>query len=222
MLALLFILKPHNTMRAIILACVLVSVSPITTAQPPASCDCLWQGSFHKASQQADLIVSGAVISRKGNSLDFSIQTMLTDRVTPGEFRQTIRVWGDTGQYCRPDIKLFAVDSEWLFAVKKISTLPDNSFNPNTPNISFGRLNDYYLSSCGVNWLALQEGYVSGPLVKSQRWNWQDETMNPVLLPLVDAYISNIIPEQALIEAAKPQTEAKKLMEETKQFIFSQ
>lgn len=46
--------------------------------------------------------------------------------------------------------------------------------------------------------------------------------MNPVLLPLVDAYINDVIPEQALVEAAKPQTEAKKLLEETKQFIFNQ
>lgn len=213
--------KP-NTARAILLALVLACGSPTSTAQMPAACACLWQGPFSKASKQADLIVSGVVISSKGNSLDFTIQKTLADRVTPIEFRQMIRVWGDSGQYCRPDVNSFSIGTEWLLALKKISSLPENSFNPNTPNISFGRIDDYYISSCGVNWLSLQEGYVSGPLVKSQRWNWQDETMNPVLLPLVDAYINNIIPEQALIEAAKPQTEAKKLLEETKQYIFSQ
>ena len=46
--------------------------------------------------------------------------------------------------------------------------------------------------------------------------------MNPVLLELVDAYIRDVIPEQALIEAAKPLTATKKLMEETKNFIQSQ
>ena len=63
---------------------------------------------------------------------------------------------------------------------------------------------------------------MTGNLVKGRRWQWKNNQMNPVLLELIDAYVKQIIPEQALMEAAKPLTEAKKLMEETKVFLRTQ
>ncbi len=202
---------------------VLVFLSLLLSPQSFGNCSCIWQGSFVKAHQQADLIVSGTVISSKGNSLDFDIQTTLFDRATPRkEFNPVIRVWGDNGQECRPDISEFPPHSKWVFSLKKITGIPEGGFNPNTPNISYGRVNDYYLSKCGANWLQLHDGYVTGNLVKGRRWEWTNDEMNPVLLELVQAYVNNVIPQQALIEAAKPQTEAKKLMEQTKRFIEQQ
>lgn len=192
---------------------------------PPAvsNCSCIWQGSFSKAYQQADLIISGNVIDNKGNSADVEIQTILFDRGVPRkEFNPVIRIWGNDGRECRPDIDEFPPQSQWVFSLNKITDIPEGGFNPNTPNISYGRINDYYISKCGANWLQLHDGYVTGNLVKGRRWQWDNKEMNPVLLELIAAYINDVIPEQALVEAAKPQTEAKKLMEKTKRFIEQQ
>jgi hypothetical protein len=187
------------------------------------SCECLWQGPFSKAYKNADLIVSGSVVASKGNSVDFTIERTLFDRsVNFTEFNSNIRIWGDNGQLCRPEINDFPVGTQWVMSLKKITGDIPGGFNHKTPNISYGRVNDYYLSKCGANWLRLEEGMVTGNLVKGRRWEWENNTMNPVMLELIDAYITDIIPEQALIEAAKPLTEAKKLMEETKTFLREQ
>ncbi|ARN73471.1 hypothetical protein [Oceanicoccus sagamiensis] len=193
-------------------------------SQQALSCECLWQGSFSKAYKKADLIVSGSIIASKGNSADFYIDRTHLDRgIGFTEFNSTIRVWGDNGQLCRPKIKDFPVGTQWVLSLNKITgDIPSDGFNPDTPNISYGRVNDYYLSKCGANWLKLEEGLVTGNLVKGRRWEWENKTMNPVLLALIDAYIKEIIPEEALVEAAKPLTETKKLMEETKRFLREQ
>lgn len=192
-------------------------------AQPPEACSCLWQGSFSKIIDQADLIVGGEVIARKGNSADLQIEHTFLDRqVNLPEFNSVIRIWGDNGQLCRPDINNYPPGTRWLFALKKITEPSPDGFNPNTPNISHGRRNDYYLSQCGAYWLQLHDNYASGNLVKGRRWQWHNEKMTPVRLELIDAYINQAIPEQALIEAARPSSEAKKLMDKTRQFIWQQ
>ncbi len=183
-----------------------------------AECECLWQGSFNQAATQADLIVSGIVVSRKGNAFDLQIETIISGK----EFRETIRVWADNGQLCRPPVTEFTLQSQWLLAVFKITEVPVGAFNPNTPSISYGRAEDYYLSKCGAYWLHVDNGYVSGNLINGQRWQWENKKMNPVLLELIDAYFKGILPDAALTEAAKPQTEAKKLMESTQRFIDRQ
>ncbi|MGK0498388.1 MAG: hypothetical protein ACJAYG_000015 [Oceanicoccus sp.] len=195
-----------------------------------AECDCLWQGSFAQSYRQADFIVSGTVINNKGNSADFNIERTLLDKgIGNKEFNSMIRFWADTAenikqqlQVCRPAISDFPIGSEWVLALNKITDIPDHGFNPNTPNVSYGRINDYALSKCGGNWLRVNEGMVSGNLVKGRRWEWQNDSMNPVLIELVDAYIKDIIPEAALVEAAKPLTEAKILMEKTKGYLETQ
>ena len=206
-----------------VLPLVIAAFPQASSAQPPPTCDCLWQGAFNRITDNADLIVGGHIVASKGNSADLNIDHLLIDRAVQfTEFRDVIRIWGNDGKQCRPDITDFPVGSHWVMALKKITEDTPDGFNPNTPNVSYGRINDYYLSKCGSYWLQLSEGYVSGNLVKGRRWQWDNPAMNPVLLELVEAYIKNIIPEQALIEAAKPLTETKKLMEETRHFIQNQ
>lgn len=188
----------------------------LETAQ--AQCDCLWQGSFNRAATTADIVVSGTVIASKGNAFDLEIERIIAGK----EYREVIRIWGDNGKLCRPAINDFTPGSHWLLAAYQITEVPDDGFDPNTPSISYGRKQDYYLSRCGAYWLSLHDGYVSGNLINGQRWQWQDKKMNPVLLELVDAYLRGVLPDAALIEAAKPQTASKKLMEETKSFIENQ
>ena len=61
-----------------------------------------------------------------------------------------------------------------------------------------------------------------GNLVNGRRWEWANDEMNPVRLELLDAYINDRIPEKALVEAAKPLTEAKILLEQTMQWLRQQ
>lgn len=197
--------------------------SNFTSAQPPSNCDCLWHGSFARAYSHADFIFSGQVVATKGNSADIRIeQQFFYNANYQPDFNNVVRIWGDNGKLCRPDITEFPVGSKWVLAVNKITDIPAGGFNPNTPNISYGREGDYYLSQCGAYWLAVHDDFVTGNLVKGRRWSWENTDMNPVLIDLIKAYIKGIIPEQALIEAAKPLTATKKLMEDTKNFIRQQ
>lgn len=214
------------SVRCILMGCLLVAVwlpQWPAFAAPPDTCRCIWQGSFDKIIPQADMIVSGKIISRKGNSMDLTIDRTLVDRASNGqEFNDDIRIWGYDGKQCRPDVKEFPLGSEWLFALKKITSDSPDRFNPNTPNISFGRMNDYYLSMCGANWLQVYGNFATGNLLNGQRWQWSNDEMNPVLIDLIEAYINGDVPLWALTEAAKPQAAIKKLMEETKSFLNRQ
>ena len=192
-------------------------------AAPPDTCQCIWQGSFNRIIPKSDMIVSGKIISRKGNSMDLTIDRTLLDRASNGkEFNEDIRIWGFDGQQCRPDVKEFPLESQWLFALKKITSDSPDRFNPNTPNIGFGRINDYYLSMCGAYWLKVHENFATGNLLNGQRWQWNNDEMNPVLIDLIEAYAKGHVPVRALAEAAKPQIAVKKLMEETKSFLNQQ
>ena len=182
------------------------------------NCTCLWQGSFVQVAQHADLVVTGSIVSHKGNAADLQVERIMAGK----EFQPTIRLWGDYNQQCRPAIDEFPINSRWMFALHKIDKKNPSGFNPNTPNVSYGRVGDYYISKCGAYWLSVHDGYVSGNLINGQRHQWVDEKMNPVLIDLVGAYLKGVIPEAALIEAAKPQTESKRLMEQTKQFLEGQ
>jgi hypothetical protein len=211
-------LKTLNTLFIILL-----SLSTTAWGQDNPTCECIWQGPFTKAFKRADFIVSGEVINRKGNSLDLRIERTLLDNKKNGEeFNRDIRIWANNGKQCRPEVSRFDVGSQWLMALNKITEDVSDGFNPNTPNISYGRLNDYYLSKCGAYWLNLHDGFVTGNLINGKRWEWQNEEMNPVLIDLVKAYIDGVIPIEALTAAAKPQTAAKKLMQETQSFISTQ
>ena len=123
-----------------------------------AECDCLWEGSFTDVQASADLVVSGTVIAGKGNSVDVAI-----DRPLRGEaHRDEIRVWLKTADYCRPEPELFPVGSQWVMALHRIDEEVPGGFNPNTPNVSYGRVGDYVLSSCGGYWLSQSGDWVTG------------------------------------------------------------
>lgn len=207
--------------RALLLASQLLASSALIThaiASPDKNCECLWQGSFNRSASRAELIVSGIVVSSSGNSFDLWIDKNLLGV----EYRQTIRIWTDNGELCRPQIADFPPESEWLLALKKIDDVPAGGFNPDTPNISFGRSNDYYLSRCGANWLQVHDGFATGNLIKGPRWQWKNEKMNPVHIELIDANLKGHASDNALLEAAKPQTASKELMNQTRFFLEQQ
>ena len=182
------------------------------------ACQCVWQGSFNEAYKKADLIVSGKIVTHKGNAADLLIGKLLNGK----EFLETIRLWGDTGNLCRPNIYHFPENSEWVLALNRIDKEIPGGFNPNTPSFSYGRIGDYELSNCGAYWLKLEHGFVTGNLINGPRWDWQQEKMNPVRIELIEAYIQGKASNAALIEASKPQEDLKQLMQSTKSLLEPQ
>jgi hypothetical protein len=198
-------------MRFLGLYCVLWLLAS-TAAQ--AECDCLWQGSFSQVQADTSLVVAGTVIVSKGNSIDLSVTRLL--RGSPP--LENVRVWLKTADYCRPEPALFPVGSQWVMALQRIAEEVPGGFNPNTPNISYGRLGDYSLSSCGGYWLSLKGDWVSGNLVDAPRWE-RDPKMTPVLLDLLADYMAGTADSTVLLEASRADPAARQLMLDTRAFL---
>jgi hypothetical protein len=185
-----------------------------TGAVARAECDCLWQGSFAEVQAGADLVVIGKVARAKGNSIDLAVERALRGSSDDVE----IRVWLKTADYCRPEPELFPPGSEWVMALFRIEQDVPGGFNPNTPNVSYGRPGDYSLSSCGGYWLSRSGDWVSGNLVQAPRWE-RNPKMTPVLLELLAAYIDGRVDAQALAKASREDPAARQLLLDTKAFL---
>ena len=177
-------------------------------------CECLWQGSFTDVQEKTDLVVAGEIVERKGNSVDLHISHTLRGSAS----LEQIRIWLKAADYCRPEAELFPPGSAWVMAIDRIDEVIPGGFNPDTPNISYGRKWDYQLSSCGGYWLRLEENYVSGALVEAPRWSHEPK-MTPVLLDLVAAYVDGEVPAQALLEASREDPALRELRLNTRAFL---
>jgi hypothetical protein len=189
-------------------------LATIFSASSWSECECLWQGSFSDVQADTSLVISGTVLGGKGNSVDLRVDQLLRGE----EKLPTIRLWLKTGDYCRPEASAFTADSQWVMALHRIEKEVSGGFNPNTPNISYGRVGDYSLSSCGGYWLSNNEDWVSGNLVNAPRWVREPE-MTPVLLELVAAFVAGEVGVEALIEASKEDPALRELMLDTKAFL---
>lgn len=181
-----------------------------------ADCECLWEGSFTDVQARTDLVISGTVLSAKGNSVDVSIDRALRGK----ESLPDIRVWLKAQDYCRPEVAGFPPGSQWVMALYRIDEQVPGGFNPNTPNISYGRIGDYRLSSCGGYWLEQNDQWLSGNLVQAPRWV-REPKMTPVLLDLVADYISGEVDADALLRASREDPAVRELMLDTREFLRS-
>ncbi|MFK7830510.1 MAG: delta-aminolevulinic acid dehydratase [Congregibacter sp.] len=203
--------KAALTVWVRLLACALAGLLP---AFAHAECGCLWEGSFADVQANADLIVAGTVATHKGNAADF----MIEDTLRGPDYHETVRVWLQTGDYCRPPIEDFPLASRWVLALKSITELPPGGFDPGTPSLSFGRVGDYYLSSCGGYWLDYSGEAVTGNLIDAPRWA-RDPDMTPVLIDLLRAYVQSKASRAALKKASREDPELIDLRLNTKAFL---
>ena len=199
-------------MRWLLLLCLLC-----ISAVARADCECLWQGPFTSVQQDTDLVVAGRVVASKGNSIDVTISQTWRG----AQYLQRIRIWLNSSTLCRPDADQFPVNSDWVLALDRIDELAPGGFNPSTPNISYGRVGDYSLSSCGGYWLSLHDGVVTGNLASGTRWE-HNPKMSPVLTELVASFVAGEIDAQALREASKLDPELQRLQLETRSFVRQQ
>ena len=94
----------------------------------------------------------------------------------------------------------------------------EKTFNPGTPNISYGRVGDYQLSSCSGYWLQVTGDYVTGALVQSPRWE-REPKMTPVLLDLVAAFVHGKTDAEALLHASREDPALRELKLDTRAFL---
>ncbi len=183
-------------------------------AHASAECECLWGGSFVDVQAGTDLVVAATVVSRRGNSVDIEVDR----RLRGDEELSPLRVWLRTGDYCRPPVDTFPPGTEWVMALRRIDELPPDGFNPSTPNVSYGRVGDYILSSCGGFFLERSGDWVSGNLVDAPRWEYHPP-MSPVLLDLVAGHVAGSVSRQSLKEASQEDPALRELMLDTKAFL---
>lgn len=182
------------------------------------ACSCIWQGNFSEVDKAGATIVLGKVLSHKGNSMDLDVGEVLQGKL----YREEIRIWGDNGSLCRADLEGFPDGSEWLLVLDPINDVPENGFNPSTPNISFGRVGDFSLKRCGVYWLEHRKGYLRGNLDDAKRWLYLDKKKTPVSLELIRRFIAGQIDESVLVEAARTPEKKSELLTDTKVFLLQQ
>ena len=209
--------------RSFIAAGLLLGHATTTTyAQPDATgadCGCLWQGSFSEVAATTDLVVLGEVQRIKGNAVDLK-----PERVLHGEFwLDSMRVWMRTRDYCRPSAEAFPEGSRWIMALAQIREIPEDGFDPSTPNQSYGRLYDYALSSCGGYWLQVNGNTAVGNLVPGMPRFYHQPEMSPVLVDLIAGYLNDTVSEAALVEASRERPdEVNELMLDTRSFLRGQ
>lgn len=193
-----------------------------TQAQPEATeadCGCLWEGSFSEVAPQADLVVLGNIGSVKGNAVDITPVTALKGEL----WLDPVRVWMKTRDYCRPPVEDFPEGSRWIMALSQIREVPEDGFNPSTPNQSFGRQFDYVLSSCGGYWLRVNGNTAIGNLVPDMPRFYHHPDMSPVLIDLIAGYLNGEIALDTLTEASRERPEeVNTLILDTRSFLRGQ
>ena len=184
-----------------------------------ADCGCLWEGSFSEVAPQTDLVVLAEVQTSKGNAVD-----LVPEQVLRGDFwLDTLRVWMQTKDYCRPPAEDFPVGSRWIMALSQIQDIPEDGFDPSTPNQSYGRPFDYSLSSCGGYWLSVNGSTAMGNLVPGMPRFYHQPDMSPVLVDLIEGYLQGRVSEAALAEASRERPEAVDgLILDTRSFLRGQ
>jgi hypothetical protein len=201
-----------SSLRSLLVVLLLFGATPV-----PAECECVWGGPFTAVQAETDLVLAATVVNGKGNSIDLKVDQLIRGQ----EFQDPIRVWLRTGDLCRPDPQQFPLGSRWVMALNRIDTAGPGSFNPNTPNISSGRIGDYSLSSCGGYWLSRHEHLVTGNLAAGPRWE-QNPKMSPVLLDLVIAFVQGRLDAESLKEAGMVDPALQQLRLETRSFLREQ
>ena len=182
--------------------------------QAEKDCTCLWHGSFSEVQSRADIVVAGRVARTKGNALDLAVER----RLRGDPYLDEIRIWLKTRDYCRPPIDEFPPGSRWVMALSKIRDVPEDGFDPSTPNLSYGRPDDYVLSACGGYWLNFSGEAVTGNLIDAPRWA-HDPEMQPVMISVVEAFVRGETSADALREAAKEDPAVDNLLLDTKAFL---
>ncbi len=212
----------RRRIQTLLVGLTLSAMSLSASAQPDAmgaDCGCLWEGSFSEVAPETDLVILGEVQNTKGNAVD-----LLPERILKGTFwLDSLRVWMQARDYCRPPATAFPPGSRWVMALSQIREVPEDGFDPFTPNESFGRREDYVLSSCGGYWLRVNDNTATGNLVPEMPRFYHQPDMSPVLIDLIAGFMAGTVSQDALVEASRDRPEeVDALILDTRSFLRDQ
>jgi hypothetical protein len=131
-----------------------------------AECACLWEGSFADVQADTDIVVAGTVLAARAMPSISRIEETL--RGDP--YRDEMRVWMQTRDYCRPPAEDFPPGSRWVMALTKHRRGSRRTASTRHAEPATVAVGDYYLSSCGGYWLSYSGEAVTGNLVDAPRW----------------------------------------------------
>jgi len=117
------------------------------------ACSCSWAGPFLSVAPGTPLIIRAKVVGHSVPNRDVNLaMDVEVLEVFKGSAKgKRIRIWGDNGAQCRPYIKAFPVQTEWVFAITEL-----RADGPGK--------GDYFISVCGEFWARVEGGNVTGRL----------------------------------------------------------
>ena len=117
------------------------------------ACSCFWAGPLLTVGPRAELIVRAKVLNYHGRSeeIDLAMDVEVLEVLKGDTGTARIRIWGDNGMQCRPYVSRFPVQTEWIFAIDKLTSKE-------------GRPGDYVISVCGEYWARVEKDNVTGRL----------------------------------------------------------
>jgi hypothetical protein len=189
----------------------IIAVAVLLLSPKVIACSCEWQGPFSWLTEDSDAVILGKVISHKGNSFDLQVERMLKGK----EFLQTVRIWGHQKDDCRAEVASFPADTRWVFALDKIEKIPEGGFDPSTPNISYGRVNDYSLPKCGAYWLRAEGNKLRGNITSIFDWEYEGD-MNPVSIETIKNFIDGKASYADIITESNEVTSGDAMMRKSK------
>jgi len=117
------------------------------------ACSCAWAGPLLKVAPAAEVVLRAKVLSHHGRSrgVELAMDVEVQEVFKGAAKASRLRIWGDNGAQCRPYVSAFPVQTEWIFAISKLTG-------------EKVRDGDYFISVCGDYWARVGNDHVSGRL----------------------------------------------------------
>jgi hypothetical protein len=117
------------------------------------ACSCAWAGPLLKVAPAAELVLRAKVRGYYGRSrgVDLAMDVEVQEVFKGATKASRLRIWGDNGAQCRPYVSGFPVETEWIFAISKLTG-------------ERGRDGDYFIGGCGEYWARVENDNVTGRL----------------------------------------------------------
>jgi hypothetical protein len=122
-------------------------------AAPCDACTCMWRGPLLTVAPTADVVVRARVLRHDvaAGAINLVVEADVLEVLKGSERRSRIRIWGDNGVQCRPYVRMFAADTEWVFALGRITAGEGEG--------------DFAISVCGEHWARVDGDEAVGRLL---------------------------------------------------------
>lgn len=114
-----------------------------------------------RTAPHSDAVLLGEVLSHTKNSLE--LRVIESWRGT--EIRETVRLWGDNGEQCRPYVSEYPIGTTWVFALSAVTPeLGKGLATASEETEMQAERSEYVVSVCGEYSLQVYAGSAMGVL----------------------------------------------------------